>query len=49
MSAAFVRDPAFYITSVESDVYIANEQRIADMAAHLKIDVWADATKVSHC
>lgn len=49
MSAAFLCDPAFYIATAESDGYIANEQRIADMAAHLKIDVWADATKVSQC
>ena len=46
MSAALVCDPAFHIASAECDGYIANEQRIAAMAIHLKIDVWADATKV---
>ncbi|KAL0023253.1 hypothetical protein WJX77_000286 [Trebouxia sp. C0004] len=46
MSAAYLCDAAFYTFDAESEAYTANEQRISDMAAHLKIDVWADATKV---
>jgi len=49
MSAAFLCDAAFYTFDAESEAYTANEQRISDMAAHLKIDVWADATKVCQC
>lgn len=49
MSTAFLCDAAFYAFDAESEAYTANEQRISDMAAHLKIDVWADATKVCQC
>ena len=49
MSAAYLCDAAFYTFDAESEAYTANEQRISDMAAHLKIDVWADATKVCQC